>query len=346
MRQLMAAGLACGMILAGAAQAQPVITNPDWVRKPSAKRVLEVLPYEAARKGVSGRAVLNCTVTTTGAVRDCVPEESPSGYGFGGAALLLASEFLMKPATQDGRAIEAKIRIPIEFKLRTMSEWELKNAKTVYEINTADWTATPSLAQFEAAYPVALRGKGVSGTTVFQCHFKKDGRLQACDQLNETPQGQGFGKAAKSLLPLFRANMAFFGDKPSSQLLITLPFHFVDPQSPDWANRTVPKPIWIRAPEAEAVLAAFPAKARTAGLKTGRAVVRCVVDSSGGLTGCTPNEETPAGMGFGQAAVTTAQAFAMLRWSPEGSPTEGVVFDMPIRIRLPDEEAPKPATKP
>lgn len=344
MRQIMAAVLAC-LVMGAAAQAQPVITDPDWVRKPTPEEIGAVLPLQAAMKRIEGRAVLTCTVTTTGSLRDCTAEESPARHGFAAAALRLAPGFLMKPPTENGRAVEGKVSIPIKFNMGEVPDELLREAKKVYAVDKADWTASPSLSQFEAAYPAALRGTGASGTALIQCRLKKDGSLRWCELLNETPKGQGFGKAAKSLLPLFRADMAFFGEKPVDQLLISLPFHFVDPQSSDWKNRTI-KPVWIQTISPAGVAALFPAQARAAGLKTGRAVVRCTVNGSGALAGCTSKEETPPYMGFGQAAVATAETFEMLRWSQEGTPTEGVAFSMPIRMNLPEEDGAKPATKP
>jgi protein TonB len=99
------------------AHAQHVVTNPDWIRKPTAQNMFLVWPREALREGVSGRALIQCTVTVQGSLRDClVLSENPAAMGFGQAALALTPQFLMRPGTIDGKPVESSIRVPIAFK--------------------------------------------------------------------------------------------------------------------------------------------------------------------------------------------------------------------------------------
>lgn len=67
----------------------------------------------------SGRVVLACVVNATGdGVKDCVVEsEDPPGYGFGPAAVGIASQFKLKAGkTAPGSAIRIPIRFPMEAK--------------------------------------------------------------------------------------------------------------------------------------------------------------------------------------------------------------------------------------
>jgi hypothetical protein len=67
----------------------------------------------------SGRVVLACVVNATGdGVKDCVVEsEDPPGYGFGPAAVGIASQFkLAAGKTAPGSAIRIPIRFPKEAK--------------------------------------------------------------------------------------------------------------------------------------------------------------------------------------------------------------------------------------
>jgi TonB family protein len=96
----------------------PVITRPDWLRRPSSEDMARYYPERAQEREISGRAALACTVTTRGTLSGCnVASESPSGAGFGEAALRLANRFQMKPQTVDGKPVEAQTRFTITFQL-------------------------------------------------------------------------------------------------------------------------------------------------------------------------------------------------------------------------------------
>lgn len=348
MRARRALAIACVAACASLqARAQPVITDPDWVRRPTPEEMQALIPLEAVKKRIAGRVVLTCLVSTLGSLRDCkVQKEEPEGYGFGMAALRLVPSFLMKPRLEDGRPVVGDVQIPIKFNLNEVPSDAFVLGSPVISISNPPWTDAPTLAQFEAAYPRALLGKGVIGHASVRCGFAPDGSLQRCAVLNENPSGKRFGAAAKSLLPRFRVDVAALGARPLADMRIDLPFHFIDPQSPQWAQRTIPRPIWTRRFNPEALQSIYPAKAKAAGLKTGRAVVRCLVGEAGGLGDCTVEEETPPGLGFGDAAVTMAKAMALVRWTQDGFPAEGVAVTMPIRMTLEDEAAPTPPTRP
>jgi TonB family protein len=97
-----------------------VITNPDWIRKPSGGDVDALYPMSAQRGRVNGRAVIGCSVAATGLLEDCaVIDESPAGFGFGAAALKMSRSFQMRPQTRDGVPVSgAQVSIPINFNIR------------------------------------------------------------------------------------------------------------------------------------------------------------------------------------------------------------------------------------
>jgi protein TonB len=94
------------------------VVPPAWLAHPSSEAVFRAYPKDALARGMSGRAVIQCTVTAEGKLADCqVIEERPAGKGFGEAALSLAPYFLMRPMTVDGQPMPGgKISIPIQFK--------------------------------------------------------------------------------------------------------------------------------------------------------------------------------------------------------------------------------------
>jgi len=96
-----------------------VLTNADWIRKPTGEDFARLYPEAAQRKNVPGRATIECKVQADGGLTGCQAiEESPAGEGFGPAALKMASRFKMRPLTKDGHAVEGgTIRIPIQFVL-------------------------------------------------------------------------------------------------------------------------------------------------------------------------------------------------------------------------------------
>lgn len=104
----------------GPAPAAPhphVITQPDWLAKPTPEDLMRHYPGAAWALGLEGRAVLDCTVEISGALAGCrVTAEAPPELGFGRAALLISRGFRMRPMTVDGApASGGKVTIPIDF---------------------------------------------------------------------------------------------------------------------------------------------------------------------------------------------------------------------------------------
>jgi protein TonB len=97
----------------------PVITNPDWVRKPSGEQMMRAYPSAAESRGISGVANLSCLVKVDGTLTGCsVSSETPGNQGFGRAAMGLTRYFRLSPRTVDGQAVDgARVSMAIRFTL-------------------------------------------------------------------------------------------------------------------------------------------------------------------------------------------------------------------------------------
>lgn len=95
----------------------PVITNPNWLSRPTADQVGRLYPARAMNEDKGGRAVLLCEVLASGDVSNCsLLEETPKGYRFGEAAQAMTRYFKLSPRSVDGVSVAgSKVRIPIVF---------------------------------------------------------------------------------------------------------------------------------------------------------------------------------------------------------------------------------------
>ncbi|WP_283816648.1 energy transducer TonB [Phenylobacterium glaciei] len=75
----------------------------------------KAFPEVAGLLGVDGYALIRCQITVLGRADACtVVGESPSGWGFGNAALIMSQSFRFRPKTVDGRAVPGgEIRVPL-----------------------------------------------------------------------------------------------------------------------------------------------------------------------------------------------------------------------------------------
>jgi TonB family protein len=96
--------------------ANPTQMAPGFRRMPSTDDLAKAYPQKALRRNISGVAVIDCGVTTEGALADCaLSSELPMNYGFGVAALSLAPLFNVEPRMKNGVPVRSAVSIPIKF---------------------------------------------------------------------------------------------------------------------------------------------------------------------------------------------------------------------------------------
>ncbi|MDZ4372295.1 MAG: energy transducer TonB, partial [Phenylobacterium sp.] len=342
MRQFLVIGF-CALFIAPASARD---RGPDWVKRPTADDIMAVWPGRAMREGYGGSAVLSCIVTVQGTLRDCrVESETPQGGGFAGAALVLSSQFVMRPALKGGVPIESAVRIPINFPrparktgshIRPATDTDIKGPAVYRKL---PWLKAPTVSDVLAAYPEKAKAERVAGSAALSCRIGRDGRLSACEILRELPERYGFGAAARKLAPLFETSIHVSNGRTLSGGYAQLTVAFAA-SSLDAPNPVIGRPEWLSLPSPEDMSTVVPSAAKAGGVWKARAVILCDVGGGGDLQNCAVQSEEPAELGYGAAAVSLSQRFKLSIWTDEGLPTIGGKVRVPIRFDLQGEDSP------
>ena len=102
------------------------------------------------------------------------------------------------------------------------------------------------------------------------------------------------------------------------------------------------RPQWERQPSADELMDAYPPGAEAKSVE-GRAVMVCTVTVYGDMDDCAVVSETPAGWGFGAAALKVSLRLHMSPQLRNGEPEPSQVR-IPVRFALPKPSAPAPAS--
>lgn len=93
------------------------ISDVNWIREPSSRDFARYFPRRALDQGQSGRVTLDCVISGNGRLDCSVAQESPSGYGFGEAALDISRQARVRPTLPDGSPAAGRhLRLPLSFR--------------------------------------------------------------------------------------------------------------------------------------------------------------------------------------------------------------------------------------
>lgn len=332
--------LASGLSFAGTASAADA-SDPVWEKAPDRADWAKAYPTQAAQAGVSGDVKMRCAATESGLLQNCaVISETPTGRGFGAAALSLATGMELKPSTADGKPVAGRsFIVPVKFDPAVL--------KGGVSITRPDWVRLPTDRELWAYVPAGAVGAG--GRALIHCNVTNRGLMQGCSLLAETPAGHGYGDAALAMASLFVMSPMTVDGQPVGGSEIRIPIHWeagggapmtgshVSEQGNTATVRVIGAAPWIAAPSVADMAAAYP-KSAIGKIDSAHVIMRCQIRSDGALKDCENISELPQAHGFAHAASELTKQFR-LPVGP-GEKVGGLRVDVPFDFRDPTHAAP------
>jgi protein TonB len=100
-------------------------------------------------------------------------------------------------------------------------------------------------------------------------------------------------------------------------------------------ERVIRNPTWLRRPSGDELGRLYPHRAADLG-KSGAATLMCSVTATGSVRDCAVVDESPKGLGFGEAAMASARLFKLNPRTVDGEAVEGAKVRIPLVFSLAD----------
>ncbi|MDB5439937.1 MAG: hypothetical protein JWM33_2364 [Caulobacteraceae bacterium] len=143
--------------------------------------------------------------------------------------------------------------------------------------------------------PVAAKDEGlVEGLAQLLCHAAADGQLSDCIISAETPANKGIGAMALRMASQMKISVTGEDSRPVGAQ-VSVPIHVVRAIKVDRGTAQT-------SPTRAQMAAVYPPDAARDKIK-GRVELACMVTATGTPHNCWPASESPAGRGFGEAAM-------------------------------------------
>ncbi len=178
-------GLAFAALLAGGTfLAADEVADPSKLKVPvTIKRVAPIHPPEMLKNLINGRAVVECLITESGAVRE-LKTISASKPEFGQAAEEAVQQWEFQPGEKAGQPVAVRLQIPFEFTLTTEQIIETVLHRPVFQeirdltISAREMPSWPRPLQYLLPrYPESLKGSGKYGKAVVSIVINKEGKV-------------------------------------------------------------------------------------------------------------------------------------------------------------------------